>query len=152
MATSHVALAAAINVIQLMSWLRGERPEQTRTSPYNRLVPSPDELSCSTAGLTPGSSQLVQAVPDRQSHRWQRIWDVLRLIQPGAPLESNVQRDMQWDVTCCTVTFPEQFSILMAEEVHELLSPMCEETPSYLRRAGHSSSSATAAHKARKAK
>jgi hypothetical protein len=32
------------------------------------------------------------------------MWDVLRLIQPGAPLESNVQRDMQWEVTCCTVT------------------------------------------------
>jgi hypothetical protein len=32
------------------------------------------------------------------------MWDVLRLIQPGAPLESNVQRDMQWEVTCCMVT------------------------------------------------
>src|ERR1700730_14991419 len=70
-----------------------------------------------------------QAAPDRHSHRWQRIWDVLRLIQPGAPLESNVQRDMKWDVTCCTVTFPEQFSILMAEEVHELLSPCVRKRP-----------------------
>jgi hypothetical protein len=94
-----------------------------------RLVPGPDELSCSTAGLTPGSSQLVQAVPDRQSHRWQRIWDVLRLIQPGTPLESNVQRDMKWDVTYCTVTFPEQFSRLMAEEVDELLSPWVRKRP-----------------------
>lgn len=34
----HVALAAAINVIQLMSWLRGERPEQTRTSPFKRVM------------------------------------------------------------------------------------------------------------------
>ena len=32
------------------------------------------------------------------------LGDVLRLIQPGAPLESNMQRDMQCDVTCCTVT------------------------------------------------
>ena len=34
----HVALAAAINVIQLMSWLRGEMPEQTRTSPFKRVM------------------------------------------------------------------------------------------------------------------
>jgi transposase len=34
----HVALAVAINVIQLMSWLRGERPEQTRTSPFKRVM------------------------------------------------------------------------------------------------------------------
>jgi transposase len=34
----HVALAAAINGIQLMSWLRGERPEQTRTSPFKRVM------------------------------------------------------------------------------------------------------------------
>src|SRR6266705_871679 len=33
------------------------------------------------------------------------MWDILRLIQPGAPLRSNMQRDMKWDVTCCTVTF-----------------------------------------------
>jgi hypothetical protein len=87
-----------------MSWLRGERPEQTLTSPYNRLVPGPDELSYSTTELTSGPSQLVQVIPDRPGHGWQRMWDVLRLIQPGAPLESNVQRDMQWEVTCCTVT------------------------------------------------
>ena len=34
----HVALAAAINVIQLMSWLRREMPEQTRTSPFKRVM------------------------------------------------------------------------------------------------------------------
>ena len=34
----HVALAAAVNVIQLMSWLRGEAPEQTRTSPFKRVM------------------------------------------------------------------------------------------------------------------
>jgi transposase len=34
----HVAIAAAINVIQLMSWLRGEAPEQTRTSPFKRVM------------------------------------------------------------------------------------------------------------------
>ncbi len=41
----------------------------------------------------------------------------------------HMQRDMKWDVTCCTVTFPEQFSILMAEEVHELLSPCVRKRP-----------------------
>jgi len=55
--------------------------------------------------------------------------DVLRLIQPDASLESTMQRDMQCDVTCCTVTFSEQFSILMAEEVHELLSPCVRKRP-----------------------
>jgi transposase len=34
----HVALVSAINVIQLMSYLRGETPEQTRTSPFKRLM------------------------------------------------------------------------------------------------------------------
>jgi len=34
----HVAVAAAVNVIQLMSWLRGEVPEQTRTSPFKRVM------------------------------------------------------------------------------------------------------------------
>jgi DDE family transposase len=34
----HVAIAAAINVIQLMSWLHGEAPEQTRTSPFKRVM------------------------------------------------------------------------------------------------------------------
>ena len=34
----YVAIAAAINVIQLMSWLRGEAPEQTRTSPFKRVM------------------------------------------------------------------------------------------------------------------
>ena len=34
----HVAVAAAINVIQLMSWLRGEAPEQTRTSPLKWVM------------------------------------------------------------------------------------------------------------------
>jgi transposase len=34
----HVTVAAAVNVIQLMSWLRGEAPEQTRTSPFKRAM------------------------------------------------------------------------------------------------------------------
>jgi len=34
----HVAIAAAINVIQLMSWLRGEAPEQTRTSAFKQVM------------------------------------------------------------------------------------------------------------------
>ena len=34
----HVAVAAAVNLIQLMSWLRGEVPEQTRTSPFKRVM------------------------------------------------------------------------------------------------------------------
>src|SRR5947209_20388739 len=63
-------------------------------------------------GLTLSPSQLVQAVPDRYSHLWQRIGDVLRLIQPGAPQGSNMQRDMQWDVTCCTVTSASLLAIL----------------------------------------
>ena len=33
----HLAIAA-VNVIQLMSWLRGEAPEQTRTSPFKRVM------------------------------------------------------------------------------------------------------------------
>ena len=35
---SHVAVAAAINVVQLMSWLRGEAPEQTRTSAFKQVM------------------------------------------------------------------------------------------------------------------
>jgi DDE family transposase len=34
----QVAVAAAVNLIRLMSWLRGEVPEQTRTSPFKRLM------------------------------------------------------------------------------------------------------------------
>jgi len=34
----HVAVVAAVNVIQLMSWLRGEAPEQTRTSAFKRIM------------------------------------------------------------------------------------------------------------------
>ncbi|HLZ61490.1 MAG TPA: transposase [Ktedonosporobacter sp.] len=34
----HVAIAAALNLIQLTHWLRGEVPEQTRTSPFKRLM------------------------------------------------------------------------------------------------------------------
>jgi transposase len=34
----HVAVAAAVNLIQLMSWLRGEAPEQTRTSAFKRVM------------------------------------------------------------------------------------------------------------------
>ncbi|MBO0780352.1 MAG: IS1182 family transposase [Ktedonobacteraceae bacterium] len=35
---SHVAIAAAVNLIQLTSWLRGEVPEPTRISPFKRLM------------------------------------------------------------------------------------------------------------------
>ncbi len=34
----HVAVATAVNVIQLISWLRGEVPEQTRISPFKQLM------------------------------------------------------------------------------------------------------------------
>jgi transposase len=34
----HVAIAAAVNVIQLMSWLRGEVPEQIRISPFKQVM------------------------------------------------------------------------------------------------------------------
>jgi transposase len=34
----HVAIATAVNLIQLMSWLRGEAPEQTRTSAFKRVM------------------------------------------------------------------------------------------------------------------
>lgn len=34
----HVAIAAAVNVIQLMSWLRGEAPEQTRISAFKQVM------------------------------------------------------------------------------------------------------------------
>jgi transposase len=34
----HVALATAVNAVQLTNWLRGEAPEQTRTSPFKRLM------------------------------------------------------------------------------------------------------------------
>jgi transposase len=34
----HVAIAAAIDLIQLMSFLRGEEPEQTRTSAFKRVM------------------------------------------------------------------------------------------------------------------
>jgi hypothetical protein len=34
----HVAIATAINVVQLMSWLRGAAPAQTRTSPFKKVM------------------------------------------------------------------------------------------------------------------
>jgi transposase len=34
----HVAVAAAVTIIQLMSWLRGEAPEQTRTSAFKEVM------------------------------------------------------------------------------------------------------------------
>ena len=34
----HIAPAAAMNVIQLTSWLRGEAPAQTRTSPFKKVM------------------------------------------------------------------------------------------------------------------
>jgi DDE family transposase len=35
---AHLAVATAVNVVQLMSWLRGETPAQTRTSPFKRVM------------------------------------------------------------------------------------------------------------------
>src|SRR5207253_9937489 len=35
---AHVAIATAMNVVQLTSWLRGEAPEQTRTSPFKKVM------------------------------------------------------------------------------------------------------------------
>ena len=34
----HLAIAAAMNVVQLTHWLSGEAPEQTRTSPFKRVM------------------------------------------------------------------------------------------------------------------
>jgi transposase len=34
----HIAIAAAINILQLTSFLWGEVPEQTRISPFKRLL------------------------------------------------------------------------------------------------------------------
>jgi transposase len=34
----HVVIATAVNLLQLMSWLRGEAPEQTRTSAFQRVM------------------------------------------------------------------------------------------------------------------
>jgi transposase len=34
----HIAIATAINVVHLMSWLRGEAPAQTRTSPFKKVM------------------------------------------------------------------------------------------------------------------
>jgi transposase len=35
---AHVAIATAINIVQLSSWLRGDAPEQTRTSPFKQVM------------------------------------------------------------------------------------------------------------------
>lgn len=35
---AHVAIATAMNVVQLTSWLRAEAPEQTRTSPFKKVM------------------------------------------------------------------------------------------------------------------
>jgi hypothetical protein len=35
---AHVALAVAINVVQLTKWLRGEAAEQTRTSAFKQVM------------------------------------------------------------------------------------------------------------------
>jgi hypothetical protein len=35
---AHVAIAAAMNVVQLTHWLSGEAAEQTRTSPFKRVM------------------------------------------------------------------------------------------------------------------
>jgi hypothetical protein len=34
----HVAIATAMNALQLMRWLRGEAPEQTRISPFKQVM------------------------------------------------------------------------------------------------------------------
>src|SRR5215472_9847625 len=34
----HVAIATAVNVVQLLSWLRGDVPAQTRISPLKQLL------------------------------------------------------------------------------------------------------------------
>jgi transposase len=34
----HVAIATAVNVVQLASWLRGDVPAQTRISPFKQLM------------------------------------------------------------------------------------------------------------------
>src|SRR6266852_2013593 len=64
-------------------------------------------MSEQTPAATRGRG-LVQPVPDRHSHRWHRIWDVLRLTQPSAPPES----ERKCNVTCCTVTSPGTSGIL----------------------------------------
>jgi transposase len=35
---AHVAIAVAINVVQLTKWLRGEAAEQTRTSAFKQVM------------------------------------------------------------------------------------------------------------------
>jgi transposase len=35
---AHVAIATAITIVQLTHWLRGEAPEQTRTSPFKQVM------------------------------------------------------------------------------------------------------------------
>jgi hypothetical protein len=108
----HAPFLAHSRSNQRYSWPARHRPGTEHSPRVIRLVPGLDELSCSTTGLTLGPSQLVQAVPARHSHLWQRMWDVLRLIQPDAPLESNMQRNMKCDVTCCTVTSASHLGIL----------------------------------------
>jgi transposase len=34
----HVAIATAVNIVQLASWLRGDVPAQTRISPFKQLM------------------------------------------------------------------------------------------------------------------
>jgi hypothetical protein len=35
---AHVAVAAAMNLVQLTHWLRGDAPEQTRLSPFKQAM------------------------------------------------------------------------------------------------------------------
>jgi transposase len=35
---AHIAVSAAMNLVQLTHWLRGEAPEQTRISPFKRVM------------------------------------------------------------------------------------------------------------------
>jgi len=35
---AHIAIATAMNVVQLAHWLSGEAPAQTRTSPFKQVM------------------------------------------------------------------------------------------------------------------
>jgi Transposase DDE domain len=41
----HIAIAAAINITQLMCWFRGDAPAQTRTSPFKKLMQPQHRMS-----------------------------------------------------------------------------------------------------------
>jgi hypothetical protein len=35
---AHIAIATAMNIVQLTNWLSGEAPAQTRTSPFKKMM------------------------------------------------------------------------------------------------------------------